>query len=192
MNPRRGTPRVPPALLLFFGVTALSFFLGCGSQVGGSAETRSVNELMGTYRGAGLDDSSTKIVAAFGKSPPLENDPVIPLSSEVGELALNNHPSCPVSGPELRYQQVSFGLEDDRVCDMLIVQDGAATTKGVAVGDALDDAHRAYPTFQCGDAYRSEDSTIPYCSGKVAESRYLWFGGDPINVIEMNTEPLNG
>jgi len=189
------TPRA--ALALFLSTVMLT---ACGSEVGGAPERPRVDEAQGTYRGVGLEASAGEVIATFGKSPPLRNDPVIPLGSDLGELAIPWHPPCP-AGPGrirvLRYRWVSFGLLNNRVCEMIVAEDGAATQQDVAVGDSLDEAADAFPHFQCGDEYAGEglfgnEATVPYCSGKVAEQRYLWFGGDPVNVIEMNTRPLKG
>jgi hypothetical protein len=62
----------------------------------------------------------------------------------------------------------------------------------VAIGDPLDKAKSAYPGIRCGRHTYANDQGInvidfPYCAEMTAPSRYLWFGGDPIDTVEIST-----
>jgi hypothetical protein len=173
---------------------ALTALGGCGSESGTAEEKQAIDEKAGTYGGVGLDASAADVVDVFGESPPLGDDPVIPLGSDVTELDTSSS-GCPPGGPGgwLRYEVVSFVLVDDRVCEVIIAEEGAATRRGVAVGDDLDAASEAYPEFECGEAADGEglfgtQPTFSYCTGSIGD-HYLWFGGDPVNVIELNAKP---
>jgi hypothetical protein len=57
------------------------------------------------------------------------------------------------------------------------------------VGDTLDEAKAAYPELECGDRPAGEFATYRYCSGRTAEQRHIWFGGDPITTIGVSRSP---
>lgn len=74
-----------------------------------------------------------------------------------------------------------------------VARPGAATSRGVAIGDPLDEAANAYPGLECG--VKNEDSEYPtfrYCTGRVAADRDIWFGQDPIRSITMTVCPMSG
>ncbi len=66
-----------------------------------------------------------------------------------------------------------------------ITSPGVETSRGVAMGDDLDEAERAYSGFECGENDRGEYGTNSYYMGTVAPGRFLYFGGDPITSISV-------
>ena len=165
----------------------------CGGEE--TPEQGRIDELQGTYRGVGLEDSGSEVIGIFGKSPPLRSNPVTPTGRDVTELNFAPRVPCDLShrgrSAVFRYELVAFSLETPLVCDVKIIDEGAATTRGIAIGDSLDEAKDAYPNLRCGDFIRGEALRVPFCSGRVAKHRYIWFGDDPIDSIEMNTRSLN-
>jgi hypothetical protein len=169
-----------------------------GPDVGHAPERHRIDEHVATYRGVGFRDSATEVTAAFGRSPPLRNDPVTPLGRNHTYVDLAPSFRCVYPGPGLgsdrtmRYEQVSFFLNRDLVCGFAVIEDGAATNRRVAVGDPLREAEDAYPDIECGTANEgTEYATFPYCAGRLRPSKYIWFGGNPINTIQMNNEGFN-
>jgi hypothetical protein len=171
---------------------------GCGSGGQGASERRTIDEIHGTYRGVGLDAHEREITAAFGRSPPLRSNPVTPTGSDVTTLSLPTKGRCPNGKPTnfLRYRLVSFIVVNHRACEVFVTEDGAATQAGVAIGDELSEAEETYPQIDCGDEYAGEglfgvEATEPYCAGRMAPRRFIWFGGDPINVILLRSRPFD-
>jgi hypothetical protein len=174
---------------------SVALITGCG---GGDAERQQIDEQKGTYRGVGLGSTGPEVIEVFGKSPPLKQEAVTPTGRDVTEINFAPSSSCPPSGNEprqrgrgahFRYKDVAFQLTDHVVCHVTIIEDDAATSRGVAIGDPLDDVEEDYPHLRCGEAEIGEGGAFPVCAGQVAENRYIWFGGDPINTIEMNPLP---
>jgi hypothetical protein len=98
------------------------------------------------------------------------------------------------------YEDVLFWLapndaerpaEQRKVAGFQVTSAGAATAREIEVGDDLDDVRSSYPEIRCGEAPAGEspisgNTTFPYCSGKVAPDRWIWFGGDPVANISVS------
>jgi hypothetical protein len=175
---------------------------------------RVIDETKGTYRGVGLGDTQATIVVAIG--PPAAIDQSGGHLAPVGTTQSDFHPgsgqcyssravfqrqvanaqrtkrSIPVEA--LRYRNSSFLLTGARACSVTIVEERAGTRRGVAIEDPLDKAKAAYPGIRCSRHTYENDAGInvidfPYCAEMLAPSRYLWFGGDPIDTIELSSNP---
>jgi hypothetical protein len=69
-----------------------------------------------------------------------------------------------------------------------ITSPGAQTLRGVQVGDEIERVVDAYPELTCDEIPPREPLLpftpgTPYCYGEIAPDRYVWFGGDPVDVI---------
>jgi hypothetical protein len=163
-------------------------------DVGDAPERHRINEQTATYRGIGLGNSRRQVTAALGKADPFRNDPAAPLRRPDANLApafdcKTGQRRGPHWGETLRYEQVTFIMDGGRVCDFIVTEAGAATNRGVAIGDQLEDSEAAYSDIKCGIANEgSEYPQFPYCAGYLGPRRFIWFGGDPIDTIQMNTE----
>jgi hypothetical protein len=181
---------------------------GCGgspqdSSVKTPAQARRViDERAGTYRGVGIGEGKNAIVAHLGAPTSVNRAGNY---QPIGRTLYDNfHPGsggCHV-GPVVlrgrarfvRYPSSSFILEGGRICSVMVVEPGAATSRGVAIGDALGAARRAYPGIHCAHHRYVNDEGIavvdfPYCTERSGRSRYVWFGGDPIDTIELAANP---
>ncbi len=68
---------------------------------------------------------------------------------------------------------------------------GARTRAGVGIGDRLDAVRSAYPHVRCDVRNRnSEYVPYPYCTTKLEDGPYIWFGQDPIRSITLSSTPL--
>jgi hypothetical protein len=96
----------------------------------------------------------------------------------------------------LSYSSLAFALCDNHVYEFVTTAPGARTLRGVAIGQPLRAAKRAYPELRCGTS--TGDSTDPrtpqysYCAGQVGPHRYLWFGQNPIRSIAVASVRLRG
>jgi hypothetical protein len=158
--------------------------------LGVKPEMHLIDEMAGTYAGVGLLDSSATVRTALkGVRSVAIGDPWIPQDIHTPEHRFFKFPDRPLkSEGELVNRGAYFNLTNGLVVDIGVFQDGAATLRGVAVGDALSEAGQAYPGLACGTIHQGPDSDIDaqVCSGRVAPRRFIWFGGDPIDLIDLN------
>jgi hypothetical protein len=166
---------------------------GCGdnsSDVGHAPETRVINEAAGTYRGVGLGTPEVRVVAVLGE--PLRRgvhgpDPWRNRTLHEQPTLCPHHPGARFV--PLTYEAASFTVAPNGwVCSVVVIQDGAATTQGVAIGDSLDEAREKYPGAYCSRApfgYQEPRQTAPFCARRIAHGRSVWFGGDPIDTIDL-------
>jgi hypothetical protein len=160
-----------------------------------------IDEVRGTYRGVGIGASAAAVRRALGaRKFAGAGAPFWPLGAgsfaEVGGAMTIRYPGIPSTPrtPELlRYQQVSFLLLDDKVFALMITDDGAATSRGLAIGGDLDDADERYEGLNCEDVEIGDfGETFPYCAGVLAPERHIWFGQDPIRSITITTTSFGG
>lgn len=175
------------------GVVVAAVLGGCqdeSAEVGNAPESPVIDETVGTYREVGLGSSLSAVQGRLGPSPhPEKRYAGKPFRAE--KIHPSAAPLVCARGRRLRtltYDFVSFTAQQDRVCDVVIAEDGAATRRGIAIGDSLDEAREVYPEVHCG---REEISTetppvdFPFCT-YFARGVNVWFGGDPIDTIELN------
>jgi hypothetical protein len=154
---------------------------------------RVIDEVRGTYRGVGIGDSAAEVRRVFGPREDAGDGPFTPRGAgsfaEVGGAMFIASPGIPHTprDPELlRYQDVSFLLLDDRVFALMITADGAATQEDLAIGHDLDGADERYDALNCEDVEIGDfGETFPFCAGRVAPQRHIWFGQDPIKSITI-------
>jgi hypothetical protein len=197
------------ALALAGGV----FAAGCGGLGGSGGEgeattvTRTtglktfsapgrVDEAAGTYRGIGIGSTAGEMKRVFGPQRAAGGEErIVPLATGDGET---DGPRVLVFeddrfGPVYRYDQVVFYVNGPTIGAFELVEPGAATGRGVEIGDPLDRAAKAYPSVTCGEENEgTENRSYPACTGRVAPERFIWFGGDPITTIAMSRDAFDG
>jgi hypothetical protein len=155
---------------------------------------RVIDEVRGTYRGVGIGDSAAEVRRVFGPREDAGDGPFTPLGAgsfaEVGGAMFIASPGMIPHTPRdpelLRYRDVSFLLLDERVFALMITANGAATQEGLAIGHDLDGAGERYDALNCKDAEIGDfGETFPFCAGRVAPQRHIWFGQDPIRSITI-------
>lgn len=188
------------AFMFAIGALALGV-LACGdSSVGQSGATVRVDERKGSVQGVVLGDS----VAAVKRQLPggVEEDAMtaknVPLGGEVEELGLPWIVAPPrgLAASDrmriLRYRHLSITFAPPTSAFLIqIAIPGALTRAGVGIGDRLDAAASAYPNMRCDVRNRnSEYVPYPYCTAKLENGPYIWFGQDPIRSITLSSTPL--
>jgi hypothetical protein len=182
------------ALLVLVALLAVGAAVGAdGDEDCAAGDPRcQLDEVAGTYGPVGIGSSVEVLRMALGE--PRERvggyAPAGRLPAEVGvPLAV---PSPDGVAPAVyRYDDVAFLLSADGVYSFMVTAEEAETTRGVGVGDSLDDAREAFPGLKCGDAAGGEallpfqDSTYPFCRAVLGPKRFLWFGKDPIASITL-------
>jgi hypothetical protein len=78
-----------------------------------------------------------------------------------------------------------------RVSLVMVTGAGAVTSRGVRIGDSLGRAEDEYRLYCRAEGDADEGRTIgPYCTGKVADKRFIMFVGDPIDRIQIMLGPV--
>jgi hypothetical protein len=173
------------------GVMAALPLTGCGERQDSVPERQVILERSGSFRGIALDRSRKRdILHRFPGFHRVGGSYSGPLGEAGDDSRGATDFGCRGRHWEIiRYRDKSFVLGGGVVCDWLTIDKGAATKRGVAIGDPLSDVTEQYPALECAIASLGETLTFPYCAGMLAHHRYIWFGGDPIEAIEMNTSP---
>jgi hypothetical protein len=175
-------------------LAAVAAGAGCAGIGGGQTagpRQHSIDELAGRYRGVALGDPRSAAIHVFGQ-PVSTKDPASPIGidfSDGGPISQKNPPGYTRRPDLLRYDGVSVLSTPPAGIHSIVISDpGAATTKGVGIGDALAKARRLYPTLHCAKARTTSDGepAPAYCAGRLARDRYIWFGNDPIRVIALS------
>lgn len=91
-----------------------------------------------------------------------------------------------------RYEHAAFGFYGGELLWIDVAEPGAATERGVGIGDALETVRRAYPEVECSVLNEGEVREFDACAGQILAQRYLWFGGDPATAIAIAMVPLEG
>jgi len=178
---------------ILLAATAIAL-VGCaafpfGSEDAPCARFAAIDELGGEYGGVGIGSSPKDILRVFGKVEPLVRaGPFQPTGT--GEF---RGPSFIRTEVGYAYEDVLFWLSPNGpvVAGFQVTSAGASTARGIEVGDDLDDVRARYPEIRCGEAPAGEspifgNTTFPYCSGKVAPGRWIWFGDDPVANISVS------
>jgi len=76
---------------------------------------------------------------------------------------------------------------DGRVFAFMVIERGARTQAGLAIGDELEAAQSLYPRLTCGRATSGDIGHYPYCIGAMRPRRSFWLGQDPIASITFST-----
>jgi hypothetical protein len=97
----------------------------------------------------------------------------------------------------MRYRGVSYGLAGPTVCEIVITDGRARTKRGLRIGDSWERARKLYPDFVCAEAHITGEhprDDFRFCTGRTRPGLYAWFGGDPVDLIDIGRGrfPLTG
>lgn len=167
-----------------------------------SAKFARIDEVKGTYGGVGIGDAKEDVWRVFGRKPPVGHEESFQptgagddffgpnyLPAETGYAYEDVLFWFPVEDLHLGQGSPLRGKQNE-VAGFQVTARDAVTRRGIEAGDSLDKAEAAYPELECGDAPAGDYATYPYCSGRIAEQRHIWFGGDPIVNISVSRSPL--
>jgi hypothetical protein len=188
--------RAPSLLPLVLLLCAGCSWLG-NDPVATGPKVRSIDEDAGSYMGVALGDTRSDVHHAFGK-PAETSDPAFPLGSEFddgGPLMQRYAPLGYSKRPSLdRWEDASFLSTSlpSGVWTIVVDDPRAATQRAVAIGDPLSTARARYPGLRCEKERDAGEygTDPPYCTGKLADDRYIWFGNDPIRIIALSKTPM--
>lgn len=159
---------------------------------------RVIDEVRGTYRGAGIGDSADEVRRVLGTTEfaDASRESMMPLDSDFrddGGPMVVEFPDKPSAGRHdlLRYPDVSFLFFEGKVFAIVVTDDGAATRRGLAIGHDLGSVEKLYQEMSCGEA-EPESGPYPYCAGELRPQRHVWFGQDPIASITIASTSFDG
>lgn len=186
--------------LLVIGLTAVGCAAGGESEPEGSASVpRDMNPIVGRLGPATFGDDRRSVERALGRGRVRKHDPIRPTEVDLSSSTVPprfEYPRGRWPGEEpifIRYPSVTAVLVHDRLYLVVVTARGTNAGRDLEMGDSLDDAKRAYPTLTCSRATGLHgDDLFPYCTGRVAEGRFLWAGGDPITSLAISRGAMSG
>lgn len=208
----RTYPRAAGVLLLLAGLAA-AVLVAVWLQVPGDpsdrppARYKTIDEERGAYGGVRLGDGPERIFERFGPRGLVgEGDPAWPTA-----LGIEDDVDAPTYVPSIWwycYVDACFWIDsphrnrkaapsdtpppDSQVHGVMLTSPGASTKRGIEVADPLGDAARAYPELDCRSVPYAEGlGSYGVCSGRIAGGPYVWFGGDPVNVVVVSADELD-
>jgi hypothetical protein len=161
-----------------------------------------IDEVEGTYGGVGIGDSKEDVWRVFGEKGRVPRNTSFQPTGAGDDFFGPSHIPAETG---YAYEDVLFWFpvgnfhlgrgsplrdKQDEVGGFQVTARGAVTLRGIQAGDSLDDAKAAYPELECRDAPAGDVATYPVCTGRVAEERHIWFGGDPIANISVSRSPM--
>ncbi len=156
------------------------------------ADPLTIDEVRGAVGATGLGHSVSAVTSAFGAARPSPSAPVAPLGERFDEIAAPAFIATPgETHSVLRYRGVSFLISDAGVYAVILTAGRAETAAGIGIGDNLEVARDAHPELDCAIGETVDERTFPYCSGRLSNGRYAWFGDDPIRSIVLATTELS-
>jgi hypothetical protein len=152
-----------------------------------------IDEVAGSYGAVAMGASEADVRRAFGE--PGGGEGFYPLGNDFGEIggapAVRNWPPNDRTEPRvLRYEDVAFLVGSRGVFAFVVTADRAHTRRGIAVGDPLAQARRAYD-LGCGEGVAGERIgggvayRYPTCRGTIGGRIRIWFGEDPIRSVTL-------
>jgi hypothetical protein len=140
-----------------------------------------IDEQVGTYASVTFGMPRSLVIRKLGR--PIGRD------EDHGLTYLNAPVHLPGDSGELTYRDVWLSLLHRRVVALAVYGLRARTRRGVAVGDRLAKATRRYRvTCQPAQDVGDRGTFTARCETRLRRDRYLYFGGDPIQVIVLSTE----
>jgi hypothetical protein len=185
------------ARALIAALAALAAFAaGCTAGLGGASEDAGrgpfvVDESEPRYRNVGLGSTTREVERLLGRAgtargfAPVGRSPVevaVPQTLPNPEGAGRGRPAL------RRYEDSAFLLLRGEVYAMMLTGPRVQTSRGVAIGDAMDEVRRRYDEVECrevatGESRAGEAITYPSCQVRVAPAQFVFFGGHPIRSI---------
>ncbi len=161
-----------------------------GEPDGTGGRPGTINERASSFTGVSIGGEQETIQPALGtRGPASLNEPIIPANQDIEDY--RGPVSFRGSDEVYRYDGVSVFVTDGAVEGFMVTSRGSHTTRGLAIGDPLDDARRAYPDLGCGTAH-TEGGGYPACAGQLPSGRWIWLGGDPVSNITLSSARLEG
>lgn len=173
-------------------VLASGLSAACGEDEPGHDEF--VELRSGSFRGVKLGDSEQRLRQVLG--PPtdkLRGEAAIkampPVSLPFG-LPDRDQTSSVSTDTDWVYPGVTIRTAFDKVYAFYITGRDIAARDGAGIGQDLDVAREHQPTLDCEPSVHPEFGSVQKCDGKIAARRYVWFGGDPIDVIILEDRAI--
>jgi hypothetical protein len=197
--PIRNRAALAAGIGLFFVLVGSLYFLlrdGDESEPAPSS-ARVIDEVRGTYRAVGIGDSPADVRRVFGPREYADmSEGMMPVGvrfAAAGGPMVVELPEKPGADRQavLRYADASFLFFDGKVFAVVVTREGAATSRGVAIGHDIGSVEERYRRLTCGDA-EPESGPYPYCAGALKPGRHVWFGQNPIGSITMATTRFDG
>ena len=176
-----------------FGLLLLCALAACGEDAPATQRV-TVDERAGTYRGVGLLDTRREVERRLGRARVTQDGPFEPLNMDFYDAMFPTSPGYPAHHKTYaiwRFTDAAIDAYDGKAFTFVVTAQDAVTKQRVGVGNTLEEVRAKYAGLQCGVANEgAEWPEIPYCTGRVAPGRHIWFGGDPVRSVGLSRKPL--
>jgi hypothetical protein len=163
---------------------ALAVLVGCEAR----EEPVTIDERVGEYRSVRFGSSEREVIRVFGE--PNRESGFAPVGRSPAEIGVPQSIKTPGGPPLLlKYEHVAFLITPGTgVYAMIVTEAGTTTTRGVAIGDKMEDARRRY-SLRCldvagGESLLDGQEFYSSCGANIGRAR-IWFGRDPIKSITL-------
>ncbi len=137
----------------------------------------------GSYAGLPLGATIAQLHARFGAPLPTNDNPYYTPAQAPPLLAADSY-------LDWVYRDVGVTFIAGRVASLTVYGLGAATGRGVGIGDPLSGVRPAYPGARCQPARGGVNPEAPGCQVAAGRGVYLYFSGDPIKLIALSSYPF--
>jgi hypothetical protein len=176
---------MPPRAAHWSWVAVCATLVACGSSATRPAgQARGpVNATAGSYAGASLGMTIPALRARLGDPLHTNDNPYYTPSQAPPLLAADNY-------HDWVYPDVGITFVGGRVASLTVYGLGAATGRGVGIGDSLSGVRQAYPTARCQPARGGANPQAPGCRVASGRGVYLYFADNPIKLIGLSAYPF--
>ena len=171
---------------------ALCAVAACGGESAPAAQRTTIDERAGTYRGVGLLDTRREVERRFGRARVTESGPFEPLDMDFYDAMLPPSPGYGKGAAAIwRFKSLVIDSYGGKAFTVAITAPDALTRQRVGVGSTQEQVRAKYAGLKCGIANEgTEWPEIPYCTGRVAPGRHIWFGGEPVRSVVLSRKTL--
>lgn len=151
-----------------------------------------IDERAGTYRGVGLLDTRREVERRFGRARVTKDGPWEPLDIDFYDAGLPTSSGYTTGAVAIwRFKSAAIVSYGGKTFTFAITTVDALTRRRVGVGSTLEQVRMKYPMLRCDIANEgTEYPTYPYCAGRVAPGRYVWFGRDPVRSVTLSRKAM--
>jgi hypothetical protein len=161
--------------------------VGCGAvQVGTSTPGQARGTILataGSYDGARLGMTTAQLESALGIHLAASDNPYYTPAQAPPFLPADNF-------GDWVYPDVGVTFVAGEVASMTIYGLGAATARGVGIGDPLARVSQTYGAARCEPAHGGVNPEVAGCQVVAARGVYLYFSGSPIKLIALSSYPF--
>ncbi len=175
--------RIPPHKWTWAAIClALAACGATGSSTPGQSRG-GISVAAGSYAGVHLGVTTQRLHALLGNRLRTNDNPYYTPAQAPPLLPADNY-------HDWVYPDVGATFVDGRVASLTVYGLGAATGRGVGIGDPLSTVPRAYPGARCEPRRGGVNPAAPGCQVTAGHGIWVYFSDDPIKLIALSAYPF--